>query len=75
MNLARRTSGRIAIGTSHRPRGWVGQVSNAVGGAGGLRVFDLDTFPKLFAEYGLVDIEQEVHGLLQDVSARAADAA
>ncbi|WP_063014319.1 class I SAM-dependent methyltransferase [Nocardia kruczakiae] len=67
--------GRIAISTSHRPQGWVGQVSSAVGGAGGLRVFDLDTFPKLFAEYGLVDIEQEVHGLLQYVSARAAYAA
>ncbi len=63
--------GRIAISTSHRPHGWVGQVSNIVGGAGGLRVFDIDTFPRLFAAAGLVEIEQEVHGLLQYVSARA----
>lgn len=64
--------GRIAISTSHRPEGLVGQVSHLVGGAGGLRVFDIDTFPKLFAERGLTDIEQRVHGLMQYVSARAA---
>ncbi|MCM6774828.1 methyltransferase domain-containing protein [Nocardia sp. CDC159] len=61
--------GRIAISTSQRRDTWFGRVSSAVGGAGGLRVFDIDTFPKLFAQAGLVDIHQEIHGLLQYVSA------
>ncbi|WP_024801920.1 class I SAM-dependent methyltransferase [Nocardia sp. BMG51109] len=61
--------GRIAISTSHRSDGPLGRVSTAVGGAGGLRVFDAGTFPELFAEAGLVEIEQQVHGLMQYVSA------
>ncbi len=65
--------GHIAISTSHTPEGVAGQVSRLVGGAGGLKVFDIDTFPKLFADHGLVDIDQRVHGLLQYVSARATE--
>ncbi|MEV0356637.1 class I SAM-dependent methyltransferase [Nocardia sp. NPDC050697] len=61
--------GRIAISTSHRTPGWFGTVSTAVGGAGGLRVFDTATFPTLFAEAGLTDIDQQIHRLLQYVSA------
>ncbi|MFC8526646.1 class I SAM-dependent methyltransferase [Nocardia sp. NPDC057227] len=61
--------GRIAISTSHRTPGWFGALSTAVGGAGGLRVFDTETFPALFAEHGLTDIDQQVHRLLQYVSA------
>ncbi len=61
--------GRIAISTSQRTDTWFGAVSSVVGNAGGLRVFDIDTFPALFTESGLVDIEQEIHGLLQYVSA------
>lgn len=61
--------GRIAISTSHRSPGWFGAVSTAVGGAGGLRVFDTATFPTLFAEAGLTDVNQQVHRLLQYVNA------
>ncbi|WP_280265839.1 class I SAM-dependent methyltransferase [Nocardia wallacei] len=61
--------GRIAISTSHRSDSWFGRISTAVGGAGGLRVFDADTFPELFAAAGLVEIEQQVHGLMQYVGA------
>ncbi|MEV6277545.1 methyltransferase domain-containing protein [Nocardia sp. NPDC051832] len=61
--------GRIAISTSHRDNSAFGQVSKVVGGWSGLRVFDSATFPGLFAELGLVEVEQQVHGLLQYVSA------
>ncbi|MGW0245824.1 class I SAM-dependent methyltransferase [Nocardia goodfellowii] len=61
--------GRIAISTSYRDNSPFGQVSKVVGGWSGLRVFAADTFPDLFAELGLVDIEQQVHRLLQYVSA------
>ncbi|MEU8896694.1 methyltransferase domain-containing protein [Nocardia sp. NPDC048505] len=62
-------NGRIAISTSHRDDSPFGRVSKVVGGLGGLRVFPGATFPGLFAELGLVDIEQQVHRLLQYVSA------
>ena len=65
--------GRIAISTSHRAEGWFGRVSGLVGGAGGLRVFDPDTFPDLFAEAGLTEVEQQVHGLMQYVAATRPD--
>lgn len=61
--------GRIAISTSHRSPGWFGTVTTVAGGVSGLRVFDTGTFPALFAEHGLVEIEQQVHRLLQYVSA------
>jgi ubiquinone/menaquinone biosynthesis C-methylase UbiE len=61
--------GRVAISTSHRDKGWLGRASTVIGGIGGLRLFDLDTFPVLFEAAGLVEIEQQVHGLLQYVSA------
>ncbi|WP_227997277.1 class I SAM-dependent methyltransferase [Nocardia australiensis] len=61
--------GRIAITTSHRADNAIGHASRIVGGWSGLRVFDNDIFPKLFAEHGLVDIDQQVHRLLQYVSA------
>ncbi|MFI5781704.1 class I SAM-dependent methyltransferase [Nocardia sp. NPDC051570] len=61
--------GRIALSASQRTDTWFGFVSSMVGGAGGLRVFGVDTFPELFARSGLVDIDQEIHGLLQYVSA------
>jgi SAM-dependent methyltransferase len=61
--------GRIAITTSHRTDNPFGHASRIVGGWSGLRVFDNDIFPKLFAENGLVDIDQQVHRLLQYVSA------
>ncbi|MEV0298016.1 methyltransferase domain-containing protein [Nocardia sp. NPDC050710] len=62
--------GRIAITTSHRADTAFGHASRIVGGWSGLRVFDNDTFPELFAELGLVDIDQRVHRLLQYVRAR-----
>ncbi|MET7772498.1 class I SAM-dependent methyltransferase [Nocardia sp. NPDC005366] len=61
--------GRIAITTSHRADTLFGHASRVVGGWSGLRVFDDDTFPDLFTELGLVDIDQRVHRLLQYVSA------
>lgn len=61
--------GRIAISTSHRDEGWRGRAGTVIGGIGGLRLFDIDTFPVLFEAAGLVEIEQRVHGLLQYVSA------
>lgn len=62
--------GRIAISTSYRYRNRFGRtVCAALGGAMGVRFFEVDVFPKLFAEAGLVDVEQEVHGLLQYLSA------
>jgi ubiquinone/menaquinone biosynthesis C-methylase UbiE len=61
--------GRIAITTSHRADNPFGHASRIVGGWSGLRVFDEQIFPTLFAEHGLVDIDQRVHRLLQYVSA------
>lgn len=61
--------GRIAITTSHGTASPFGHASRIVGGWGGLRVFDDDTFPELFAALGLIDIEQRVHRVLQYVSA------
>ncbi|WP_220135408.1 class I SAM-dependent methyltransferase [Nocardia gipuzkoensis] len=61
--------GRIAITTSHRAANPFGDVSRVVGGWSGLRVFGTRTFPALFAEHGLVEIDQRVHRLLQYVSA------
>ncbi|WP_280233711.1 class I SAM-dependent methyltransferase [Nocardia cyriacigeorgica] len=61
--------GRIAITTSHRGDSTFGQATRIVGGWSGLRVFDTDTFPTLFAEHGLTEIDQEIHRLLQYVSA------
>ncbi|MFI9510705.1 class I SAM-dependent methyltransferase [Nocardia sp. NPDC052566] len=61
--------GRIAITTSHRADTPFGYASRVVGGWSGLRVFDNDTFPRLFAEAGLVDIDQQVHRVLQYLSA------
>ncbi|AVH21936.1 class I SAM-dependent methyltransferase [Nocardia cyriacigeorgica] len=61
--------GRIAITTSHRDDSAFGHATRIVGGWSGLRVFDTDTFPALFAEQGLVEIDQEIHRLLQYVSA------
>ncbi|MBF6437293.1 class I SAM-dependent methyltransferase [Nocardia cyriacigeorgica] len=61
--------GRIAITTSHRDDSAFGHASRIVGGWSGLRVFDTETFPALFAEHGLVEIDQEIHRLLQYVSA------
>ncbi|SNY81327.1 Ubiquinone/menaquinone biosynthesis C-methylase UbiE [Nocardia amikacinitolerans] len=61
--------GRIAITTSHRADTPFGRASRFVGGLSGLRVFDDSTFPDLFRELGLVEIDQRVHRLLQYVSA------
>ncbi|WP_067840907.1 class I SAM-dependent methyltransferase [Nocardia lijiangensis] len=61
--------GRIAITTSHRADTPFGHASRIVGGWSGLRVFDHETFPNLFRELGLVEIDQTVHRLLQYVSA------
>ncbi|MEV6323171.1 class I SAM-dependent methyltransferase [Nocardia sp. NPDC051787] len=61
--------GRIAITTSHRGDNPIGDMSRVVGSWSGLRVFDTKTFPALFAENGLVEIDQHIHRMLQYVSA------
>ncbi|WP_330233265.1 class I SAM-dependent methyltransferase [Nocardia sp. NBC_00508] len=61
--------GRIAITTSHRGDNPIGDMSRVVGSWSGLRVFDTKTFPTLFAEHGLVEIDQRIHRMLQYVSA------
>ncbi|MGW4371169.1 class I SAM-dependent methyltransferase [Nocardia takedensis] len=61
--------GRIAITTSHHADNLVGHASRLGGGLLGLRVFDEHTFPDLFAELGLVEIEQRVHRTFQYLSA------
>ncbi|WP_067463511.1 class I SAM-dependent methyltransferase [Nocardia amamiensis] len=61
--------GRIAITTSHRADNPIGDMSRVIGGWSGLRVFDTKTFPTLFADNGLVEIDQRIHRMLQYVSA------
>ncbi|MBF6297965.1 methyltransferase domain-containing protein [Nocardia amamiensis] len=61
--------GRIAITTSHRADNPIGDMSRVIGGWSGLRVFDAKTFPTLFADNGLVEIDQRIHRMLQYVSA------
>ncbi|MFC4126068.1 class I SAM-dependent methyltransferase [Nocardia rhizosphaerae] len=61
--------GRIAITTSYREDNLFGKASTAAAGLSGLRLFDRDTFPTLFAEAGLVEIDQRVHRFMQYVDA------
>ncbi|WP_067896307.1 class I SAM-dependent methyltransferase [Nocardia vaccinii] len=61
--------GRIAVSTSHRHENWFGRAVTAIFGTIGLRFFHGDEFPKLFAEAGLIDVRQRVHGLLQYLDA------
>ncbi|MFI6952000.1 class I SAM-dependent methyltransferase [Nocardia sp. NPDC050408] len=61
--------GRVAITTSHRWDPPFSRASQIVAGWAGLRVFDTDTFPELFAEHGLTDIDQQIHRSLQYLSA------
>lgn len=65
-----RPGGRVAILTSYVSRlPALRYVSNATAGAIGLRLFDRDEFVGLFAESGLVDIEQQIQRNLQFVTA------
>ncbi|MFC6013623.1 class I SAM-dependent methyltransferase [Nocardia lasii] len=64
-----RPGGRIAISTSFREDNLFGTVSTAAAGLSGLRLFDRDTFPDLFAAAGLIDIDQRVHRFMQYVDA------
>ncbi|MBO0853669.1 MAG: class I SAM-dependent methyltransferase [Nocardia sp.] len=61
--------GRISISTSYRRPGWFGRMITAYFSRLGLRFFDAEEFPKLFADAGLVEVEHQVHGLLQYLSA------
>ncbi|MFF0545609.1 class I SAM-dependent methyltransferase [Nocardia thailandica] len=61
--------GRIALTTSLRHDSLFGTASTAVAGLSGLRLFDQDTFPRLFAEAGLTEIDQQLHRFMQYVSA------
>jgi SAM-dependent methyltransferase len=63
--------GRIAIMTSYgREDRVVRRAVTLAGATMGIRVFDRTTFPRLFAEAGLADIQQTVRGFAQFVSAR-----
>lgn len=61
--------GRIAITTSYREDNLFGRASTMAAGLGGLRLFDRDTFPTLFAEAGLIEIDQRVRRFMQYVDA------
>ena len=61
--------GRIAITTSQHADNLAGHASRVGGGLLGLRVFDQDTFPDLFASLGLAEIDQRVHRSFQYISA------
>ncbi|KAF0848991.1 class I SAM-dependent methyltransferase [Nocardia caishijiensis] len=61
--------GRIAITTSYREDNLLGKASTLAAGVSGLRLFDRDTFPTLFATSGLTEITQRVHRFMQYVEA------
>lgn len=61
--------GRIAISTSYRDDNLFGQAATSAAALTGLRLFDRDTFPTLFADSGLTDITQSIHRLMQYVEA------
>ncbi|MGS2807092.1 class I SAM-dependent methyltransferase [Nocardia sp. MW-W600-9] len=61
--------GRIAITTSYREDNLFGRASTMAAGLSGLRLFDRDTFPNLFAAAGLIEIDQRVHRFMQYVDA------
>ncbi|MFE7718826.1 class I SAM-dependent methyltransferase [Nocardia rhizosphaerihabitans] len=61
--------GRIAITTSYREDNLFGRASTMAAGLSGLRLFDRDTFPTLFAEAGLIEIDQRVRRFMQYVDA------
>jgi ubiquinone/menaquinone biosynthesis C-methylase UbiE len=65
-----RPGGRIAIMTSYgREAAPVKSVLGAVSGRIGVRMFDKDQFTSIFEQCGMTEIEQEVRGLAQFVSA------
>ncbi|MFF2085105.1 class I SAM-dependent methyltransferase [Nocardia sp. NPDC058176] len=61
--------GRIAITTSYRDNNLFGRATTAAASLSGLRLFDRDTFPALFAEEGLTEITQRVHRFMQYIDA------
>ncbi|MFC4375893.1 class I SAM-dependent methyltransferase [Nocardia halotolerans] len=61
--------GRIAITTSYREPTLFGRAATVAAGLSGLRLFDRDTFPVLFATAGLTEIDQRVHRFMQYVEA------
>lgn len=70
-----RPGGRIAIMTSYgRSAAPVKSVLGAVSGRLGVRMFDKDQFTSIFSAGGMTEIEQEVRGLAQFVSATNARA-
>ncbi|APE37443.1 SAM-dependent methyltransferase [Nocardia mangyaensis] len=64
--------GRIAITTSYRDDNLFGRATTLAASISGLRLFDRDTFPRLFAESGLTEIHQRVHRFMQYVDATKA---
>ncbi|MFD3703585.1 class I SAM-dependent methyltransferase [Nocardia sp. NPDC058658] len=61
--------GRIAISTSYRENNLFGSASSMAASLSGLRLFDRDTFPKLFVRAGLTEVDQRVHRFMQYVDA------
>ncbi|WP_080737137.1 DUF4873 domain-containing protein [Rhodococcoides fascians] len=65
-----RPGGRIAIMTSYgRSAAPVKSILGAVSGHVGIRMFDKNQFTSIFETHGMTEIEQEVRGLAQFVSA------
>ncbi|MGF0314086.1 DUF4873 domain-containing protein [Rhodococcus sp. IEGM1428] len=65
-----RPGGRIAIMTSYgRSAAPVKSILGAVSGHIGIRMFDKNQFTSIFETHGMTEIEQEVRGLAQFVSA------
>ncbi|MGA9871981.1 MAG: DUF4873 domain-containing protein [Rhodococcus sp. (in: high G+C Gram-positive bacteria)] len=68
-----RPGGRIAIMTSYnRSAGPVKTLLSAGAGRAGVRMFDKDTFTSIFERSDMTDIEQDIRGLAQFVSATKA---
>ncbi|MFD3592723.1 class I SAM-dependent methyltransferase [Nocardia sp. NPDC058640] len=61
--------GRIAISTSFREDNLFGSAASMAASLSGLRAFDGDVFPKLFARAGLTEIDQRIHRFMQYVDA------
>ncbi|TSD99575.1 methyltransferase domain-containing protein [Skermania sp. ID1734] len=63
--------GRVTIMTSYTRENLLVREAITMGAKSiGVRMFDRSTFPTMFADAGLTDIHQQIHGIAQFVSAR-----
>lgn len=67
-----RPGGRLALMASKAsPHGWLRPAQARALGMGGLRMFDADDFTRRLRAAGFTEVEQELHGVAQYVSATA----